>query len=145
MVSLLNLQGYVNWLFWSQRQQTLIVATLLSSTCEAILLNPFLCGQQGVPQGFASPICFGSDFMVTELYGSQWGEFGKKCFCSVTLLATWPRFSFCFGFFFFSCFACSSSMWLIVAGLMCDNYFLRCLEALSSKEGELQLCVLFCT
>lgn len=52
---------------------------------------------------------------------------------------------FCFGLFSLSCFAFSSSMWLMVAGLMCDNYFLRCLEALSSKEEELQHCVLFCT
>lgn len=83
--------------------------------------------------------------MVTEVYGSQWGEFGKSCFCSVTLLPPCPQFSFCFGLFFLSCFAFSSSMWLMVAGLTCDNYFLRCLEALSSKEGELQHCVPFCT
>lgn len=35
-------------------------------------------------------------------------------------------------------------MCLMVAGLMCDNDFLRCLEALSSEEEELQHCVLFC-
>lgn len=34
---------------------------------------------------------------------------------------------------------------LMVAGLMYDNYFLRCLEALSNKEEKLWHCVLFCT
>lgn len=45
---------------------------------------------------------------------------------------------------YFSSLVLHSAMWLMVAGLMWDNYFLRCLEALSSKEGELQHCVLFC-
>lgn len=95
---------------------------MVSRACQRVLPSPSLLG------------------VISWLlrYMGPWGEFGKRCFCSVTLLPPWPRFSFCFGLFFLSCFAFSCSMWLMVAGLMCDNYFLRCLEALSSKEGELQ-------
>lgn len=78
--------------------------------------------------------------MVTEVYGSQWDESGMVfllCHPRTTLATI--LILFWFGLIFLSCFAFSSSTWLTVAFLMCDNYFLRCLEALSSEEGELQL------
>lgn len=64
-------------------------------------IESFLCGQQGMPEGFAISISFGSDFMVAEVYGSQRGEFGKGCFCSVTLFQPLPQFSLCFGLVYF--------------------------------------------